>query len=82
MECPVFTKHLDGRVTVDRWTPHITITKELLVEADGHLLHRDRDLITIMVSNGHASYRVTEEREREVDAALEGAWWLEPVVVA
>lgn len=65
MDCPVFTRHRDGRITVDRWTERIVVADEILkAQPDG--LKFECDQLTIDVANGRAVYsyhqRTPEDR--------------------
>ena len=53
---PYFTRHDDGRITVDRWSPEILITDDLLEAAEADLMHCDGEFLEIHVANGAARY--------------------------
>lgn len=58
MTNPVFTQQADGSVTVDRFTPSLLITRQLLEAANPTLVQRSFRLITFTVANGSATYRL------------------------
>lgn len=53
---PKFTRHEDGRITVDRWTERLLVADELLTAQQDGMTY-DGDTLTFDVSNGRASYR-------------------------
>lgn len=61
----IFTKHADGRITVDEWADECLITKELLthVPPERTMLFGsgDRLRVRIKVDNGWAYYRILGE---------------------
>lgn len=55
----MFTRHNDGRVTVDEWERETRMSQELLRQGTPELVasSSDDDLVTITVANGWARYR-------------------------
>lgn len=67
--------HREGRaLLVEEWHPRIAMTLELLRAADGRVMVVDRDLVTFIVGNGQATYRIVHWRLAVVIAELEAGW--------
>lgn len=58
---PQFTKHADGRVTVDKWTPTMLVAPELLADSFPDVLREEGDLLHVHVANGEAVYKFAPE---------------------
>lgn len=72
---PAFTRHDDGRITVDTWAFRLLVAPELLaeIEAGGQAPHmrREGDEIRIEVANGRARYRIEGQTpDGDIRAAL------------
>lgn len=52
-----FSKHADGRVTVDRFPTKIAVDGAFLDRADPAVVRRTDDGIEITVANGSATYK-------------------------
>jgi len=70
MEKPTFTRHGDGRVTVDRFTQQIVVARELLEGANPELLRREGGHLLINCANGSARYIIVGVDERTITGSL------------
>ena len=62
IEAPTFTRHADGRVTVDRFPQVIAVSPEVLFDSDSTLLQVSDGVVMLTPGNGRAVYRLTGER--------------------
>lgn len=76
---PTFTRHDDGRITVDRFTTRIIVTKELIKGADERFLKRDGLRLRIRCDNADAEYLIEAEHMDDVEARLTSCTYYEDV---
>lgn len=67
---PIFTRHSDGRVTVDRWTERLVVDKKVLADVDEAFVAREGRLLQVRCFNGEAQYRIEFESMDAFEARL------------
>jgi hypothetical protein len=73
-----FHRDVVGRISVDAWARHALVSQELIEIADPAFLRYDETggVLTIVVANGMATYRVGAPQKRGV-GGYELPIWLE-----